>query len=85
MIIEDKITVKHILKKNYNKFKNKYCFQAPKNMREHIYDVVNKALMCSDIKYGFAEYRCVICGGYRTIFCSSRDRGVLNDMLELEC
>lgn len=59
MIIEDKITVKQILKDNYNKFKNKYWFQVLKNMREHIDDEINKSLRCSDIKYGFAEYRII--------------------------
>lgn len=62
MIIEDKITVKQILKDNYNKFKNKYWFQVPKNMREHVDNAVNKALRCSNVKYGFAEYRCATCG-----------------------
>ncbi|MBS5883781.1 transposase zinc-binding domain-containing protein [Clostridium sp.] len=90
MIIEDKITVKQILKENYNKFKNKYWFQVPKHMREHIYDVVNKALMCSDIKYGFAEYRCVICGGSTKVpftckskFCNSNRCGRLYKMKNL--
>lgn len=34
----------------------------PKDMWEHIDDAVNKALKCSDIKCGFAEYKCETCG-----------------------
>lgn len=31
-------------------------------MREHIDEAVSKDLKCSDIKYGFAEYKCEMCG-----------------------
>lgn len=62
MDIKEKITVKDILKDNYNKFKNKYWYMVPQQMREHIDNAVIKALKCSDIKYGFAEYKCEKCG-----------------------
>lgn len=58
----EKITIKEILTDNYAKFKNKYWNRVPKNMREHIDKTVNKALTCSDSKYGFAEYICPECG-----------------------
>ena len=31
-------------------------------MRKHIDEAVSKVLKCSDIKYGFAEYKCEACG-----------------------
>lgn len=31
-------------------------------MRKHIDEAVSKDLKCSDIKYGFAEYKCETCG-----------------------
>lgn len=61
-MIEEKITVKDILKGNYNNFKNKYWNKVPKDIRKHIDAAVSKILRCSDINYGFAEYRCEICG-----------------------
>lgn len=57
-----KITVKDILIDNYKEFKNKYWYKVPQQMREHIDETVNKAVKCSDIKYGFAEYKCAECG-----------------------
>jgi len=60
-MMEEKITVKDILKDNYNDFKNKYWYKVPKYMREHIDEAVSKALKYSDIKYGFAEYKCETC------------------------
>ncbi|OOM72033.1 hypothetical protein CLOBL_48780 [Clostridium sp. BL-8] len=30
-------------------------------MRKHIDEAVSKALKCSDIKYGFVEYKCETC------------------------
>jgi len=60
--MKEKITVKDILNDNYNDFKNKYWNKVPKYMRKHIDEAVSKALKCSDIKYGFAEYKCETCG-----------------------
>jgi len=57
-----KITVKEILRDRYSDFKNKYWYRVPKVMREHVDDLVNKAINCSDIKNGFAEYICEECG-----------------------
>lgn len=57
-----KITVKDILIDNYKEFKNKYWYKVPQQMREHIDEAVNKAIKCSDINYGFAEYKCAKCG-----------------------
>lgn len=57
-----KITVKDILIDNYKEFKNKYWYKVLQQIREHIDETVNKAVMCSDIKYGFAEYKCADCG-----------------------
>ena len=56
------ITVKEILVDKYVEFKNKYWNRIPKDMRQHIDNTVNKALTCSDSKYGFAEYVCPECG-----------------------
>lgn len=33
-----------------------------KDMRKHIDEAINKVLKRGDIKYGFAEYKCEICG-----------------------
>ena len=60
--MNEKITVKDILKDNYNDFKDKYWCKVPKYMRKHIDEAVSKALKRSDIKYGFAEYKCETCG-----------------------
>lgn len=49
--MNEKITVKDILKDNYNNFKDKYWSKVPKDMRKHIDEAVSKALKCSDIKY----------------------------------
>ncbi|NMM63762.1 hypothetical protein HBE96_13985 [Clostridium sp. P21] len=57
-----KITIKEILIDRYDDFKNKYWYRVPENMRQHIDDLVNKAINCSDIKNGFAEYICEACG-----------------------
>lgn len=72
-----KITVKDILIDNYKEFKNKYWYKVPHQMREHIDETVNKAVKCSDIKYGFAEYKCAECGEstkvpftYKSKFCN---------------
>lgn len=62
MDIKEKITVKDILRDNYNNFKEKYWYKVPKQMREHIDEAVRKALKCSEVKYGFAEYKCERCG-----------------------
>lgn len=59
---EEKITVKEILKNHYADFKNKYWDKVQEGMREDIDAAVNKALRCSDINYGFAEYVCSECG-----------------------
>lgn len=61
-MMKEKITVRDILNDNYNDFKNKYWNKVPKDMRKHIDEAVSKALKCSDIKYGFAEYKCETCG-----------------------
>jgi hypothetical protein len=52
-----KITVKEILEDKYIDFKNKYWHKVPKRMRVQIDETVNKAMKCSDTKYGFAEYK----------------------------
>jgi len=41
---------------------NKYWYRVTKIMREHVDDLVNKAINFSDIKNGFAEYICEECG-----------------------
>ncbi|QUH26950.1 transposase [Serpentinicella alkaliphila] len=56
-----KITVKEILVDRYEDFKNTYWSRVPKVMREHIDDLVNKAINCSDVKNGYAEYICEDC------------------------
>ncbi|NOW06002.1 hypothetical protein BCM20_000809 [Clostridium beijerinckii] len=61
-MMKEKITVKDILKDNYNDFKNKYWNKVPKDMRKYIDAAVSKALKCSDIECGFAEYKCETCG-----------------------
>ncbi|KZL88456.1 IS91 family transposase [Clostridium magnum] len=58
----EKITIKEILIDRYDDFKNKYWYRVPENMRDHIDGLVNKAISCSDIKNGFAEYICEECG-----------------------
>lgn len=62
MDIKEKVKVKDILKDNYNNFKDKYWEKVPQQMRQHIDDAVIKALKCSDVQYGFAEYKCEKCG-----------------------
>jgi len=57
-----KITVKEILIDKYADFKKKYWYRVPEIMREHVDDLVTKAINCSDIKNGFAEYICEDCG-----------------------
>jgi hypothetical protein len=52
-MMEEKITVKDILKDNYNDLENEYWYKVPKDMRKHIDEVVSKALKCSDIKYWY--------------------------------
>lgn len=61
-MIKNKITVKQILEDKYIYFKNKYWYKVPKRMRIQIDETVNKAMKCSDVKYGFAEYICEECG-----------------------
>ena len=39
-MMEKKITVKDILKNNYSKFKDKYWYKVPKDMRKHIFFVI---------------------------------------------
>ena len=56
-----KITVKEILIDRYEDFKNRYWSRIPEAMREHIDDLVNKAINCSDVKNGYAEYICEDC------------------------
>ena len=64
--MKEKITVKDVLKDNYNDFKNKYCNKVPRNIWKYIDEAVNKALKCSDIKYAFAEYKCETCGEHKS-------------------
>ncbi|MCE5222425.1 MAG: transposase zinc-binding domain-containing protein [Clostridium sp.] len=61
-MINNKTTVKEMLEDKYIDFKNKYWNKVPKRMRVQIDEIVNKAMKCSDIKYGFAEYVCEECG-----------------------
>jgi len=61
-MIKNKITVKEILEDKYIDFKNEYWDKVPKRMRVQIDETVNKAMKCSDTKYGFAEYVCEECG-----------------------
>lgn len=56
-----KITVKEILIDKYEDFKNTYWSRVPKVMREHIDNLVNKAINCGDVKNGYAEYICEDC------------------------
>ena len=62
-MIKNKITVKEVLEDKYIDFKNKYLDKVPKCMHVQIDETVNKAMKCSDTKYGFAEYMCEECGG----------------------
>jgi len=59
---EKKITVKEILEDNWDEFKRKMWRRVPVSMREHIDNVVQKALSCGDIKKGYTEYMCLECG-----------------------
>ena len=61
-MMRDRVTVKDILIDKYDEFKNVYWSKVPRNMRQHIDDTVNKALRCSDISLGYAEYICPDCG-----------------------
>lgn len=65
-MMKEKITVKDISNDNYSDFKNKYWNKVPKDMRKHIDEAVSKALKCSDIKYGFAEYKCETYGEHKS-------------------
>ncbi|MFT8340898.1 transposase zinc-binding domain-containing protein [Clostridium beijerinckii] len=78
-IIKNKITVKDVLEDKYSEFENKYLDKVTKRMRIQIDQTVNKAMKCSNIKYGFAEYVCEECGESikvpftcRSKFCSGR-------------
>ena len=55
-MMRDRVTVKDILIDKYDEFKNVYWSKVPRNMRQHIDETVNKALRCSDISLGYAEY-----------------------------
>ncbi len=61
-MMKEKMTVKDILRYNYNGSKSKYWNKVPKDMRRNIDIETNKTLKYSDIKYGFAEYKCETCG-----------------------
>lgn len=61
-MMRDRVTVKDILIDKYDEFKNVYWSKVPRNMRQHIDETVNKALRCSDISLGYAEYICPDCG-----------------------
>ena len=56
------ITIKEILRDNYDRFKKEMWYRVPKDMRGHIDDTVRKALSCGDISKGFREYMCFKCG-----------------------
>ena len=61
-MIKNKVTVKQILEDKYIYFKNRYWYEVPKRIRAKIDETVNKAMKCSDTKYGFAECICEECG-----------------------
>lgn len=61
-MIMNKIMIKDILKEKFDEFKNKYWNKVRRDMREHVEEVVTKAIGCGDIDKGYAEYICEECG-----------------------
>jgi hypothetical protein len=62
IISMSKITIKSILEDKFEEFWEKLSYRLPKDMREHIFNVVQKSLHCGDISKGYAEYMCMECG-----------------------
>ncbi len=52
----EKITIKSILGDKWGEFKSKLAYRLPKDVREHIFNVVEKSLTCGDINKGYAEF-----------------------------
>ncbi|WP_455544126.1 IS91 family transposase, partial [Intestinibacter sp.] len=54
--------INKILEDNFEKFKQiKLIKLKNKEMREHIKNVVEKALTCGNIDYGYVKYKCLEC------------------------
>ena len=59
---EKKKIINTILKENFEEFKEtKLKLLKNKDMRDHIKNVIEKALNCGNPKYGYIKYKCVSC------------------------
>ena len=59
---EKRKIINTILEDHFEEFKiSKLTKLRNKEMREHIIEVVKKALTCGKIEYGYVKYRCLIC------------------------
>ena len=76
----DKI-IKNILENHFEEFKKLKWHRVRKEMRQHIKDIVERALDCGNIKKGYIKYKCLECKeeyihGFtcKTKFCSKCGR-----------